>query len=411
MPYKKEYVSGPNNLVRLEGEIGGVKKVFYLFMDIHLGETEQLECKDIRSSTIKQYLVKTFDSLGTQDKKYDFFLETFPDYYKYDYPKVGIYLVQLRRLFSDAFDFDFKTNRVKTSKEFPNIRFHYLDIRSYLSYKAGNPFGLIYEIIDYIYLHQTLGPNNILDIYDSVNLASSRLYFLYQTLYGKKEKIMKKDVIQENYEKISNYSEKDFQETIKYLINKIRTKYTNNSVKKKINDIIDGKLKEIFEKYFEIVPGFLDQLKKNYEDLIQPINKLVEYRGEKNYLLLNYRQIVDDLKSYMLMVLEELFELSFTQIYTIITDLYFLRRALDKNYMTNIIGYTGGYHSANYISILVHSFDFKITHVNYSNHGIDELNQEIKKTKLLDTKKVYSYFMPEYLEQCIEISKFPPQFS
>jgi hypothetical protein len=411
MSHKKEYVSGPNNLVRLEGEIEGIKKVFYLFMDIHLGEAEQLECKDIRSSAIKQYLVKTFDDLKTQDKKYDFLLETFPDCYRYNNHQVGIYLDQLRKLFSAAFDFDFKTKKVKKSNEFPNIRFHYIDIRSYLGYKVCNPFGLIYEIIDYVHLHQNLGPNNVLDIYDSVNLASSRLYFLYQTLYGKKERVKKKDIIQENYEKVANYTEKDFQKTIKYIVNKIQTQYTNNSIKKKINDIIDGKLKRFFEKYFEIVPGFLDQLKKSYEDLSQPVDKLIEYRGEKNYLMTNYWRIVDDLKSYMLSVLNELFDLSFAQIYTIIMDLYFLRRALDKSYMTNIIAYTGAHHSANYISILVQLFDFKITHANYSKYEIDKLNREIKKMELLDTEKVNSYFMPEYLEQCIEVSKFPQLFS
>ena len=40
-------------------------------------------------------------------------------------------------------------------------------------------------------------------------------------------------------------------------------------------------------------------------------------------------------------------------IFTNITDLFFLRRFLDKDYITKAITYTGAVHSINYINFLV----------------------------------------------------------
>ena len=50
-------------------------------------------------------------------------------------------------------------------------------------------------------------------------------------------------------------------------------------------------------------------------------------------------------------------------IYSLITDVYFLRRILDKDYITTILSYTGSAHSANIIYILVKYFDFTVTHI------------------------------------------------
>ena len=49
-------VSGPVNVVRLEGNINNIPKVIYIVMDIHMSPNEQSECKDIRSKHIKKYL-------------------------------------------------------------------------------------------------------------------------------------------------------------------------------------------------------------------------------------------------------------------------------------------------------------------------------------------------------------------
>ena len=42
--HKKE-ISGPINVIRLEGIVNGIKKVITLFMDIHLDEEDQTKCE------------------------------------------------------------------------------------------------------------------------------------------------------------------------------------------------------------------------------------------------------------------------------------------------------------------------------------------------------------------------------
>lgn len=73
---KNKFVSGPVNVVRLEGDINGIKKTIHLFMDFHMPVQEQTECDDIRSQDIDKFLVNTFDQATEMDKSitYDFFV-------------------------------------------------------------------------------------------------------------------------------------------------------------------------------------------------------------------------------------------------------------------------------------------------------------------------------------------------
>ncbi len=61
-----------------------------------------------------------------------------------------------------------------------------------------------------------------------------------------------------------------------------------------------------------------------------------------------------------------------------IMDLYFLRRFLDKSYVTNGIIYTGAYHTMDIIYILINKFDFKLTHSSVNKLSITDLNRNIK---------------------------------
>ena len=46
------FVNGPYNVVRLEGNVGKVKKVLYVFFDVHNDVSGQTECQNIRSIEI-----------------------------------------------------------------------------------------------------------------------------------------------------------------------------------------------------------------------------------------------------------------------------------------------------------------------------------------------------------------------
>ena len=70
-------VSGPVNCVRLEGVVFGIKKVLYVFFDVHKECYAESRCADIFSDNIITYFKKQFDNIES-DRTIDFFVETSP---------------------------------------------------------------------------------------------------------------------------------------------------------------------------------------------------------------------------------------------------------------------------------------------------------------------------------------------
>ena len=88
-------------------------------------------------------------------------------------------------------------------------------------------------------------------------------------------------------------------------------------------------------------------------------------------------------------------------IYSLFTDLYLLRRILDKNYINKSIIYSGSQHSLNYIYFLVKYFDFKIVKIHKINENKDEIIKSIKNTDIV--YDIYKLFIDKEkpYEQCI----------
>ncbi len=403
-----EFVSGPLNLVRLEGNIEGTKKVFYMFMDIHLDITIQRECEDIYSKPIKLFLAETFKNL---DKEADFFVETFPDAYTYNMKYTEKYLLQVRKLFSKIFEYDDKKNTVLKSTEFPNVRFHYMDIRSYLSLARGNPFAIMNNLTQYFYKlkNYNIYPNDLKTLIDGTSIVMAKSYVLYSALYPKDKKNTKKvNLVHKNNEKIAKYTEKDYIEGINYIISKLTGPYNHKSVKDVIMKYINGELKTKFEHYFAL----LLELKKTLEEYIPSIDKnpddLIKYNNEHNYFYKHHflmsNDIYDTLNEYIMQIDDE-----HQLINMMVTDFFFLRRALDKKYIENGITYTGFDHTCFYMLFLVKEFGFKITHANDNKENLDKIHDIIKKANNL--VELREQFLPTKLTQCIDISKFPPLFT
>ena len=51
-------INGPINVVRLEGEINKIKKVLYVFMDVHINIKSQTKCEDQMSDDVTAYIKK-----------------------------------------------------------------------------------------------------------------------------------------------------------------------------------------------------------------------------------------------------------------------------------------------------------------------------------------------------------------
>jgi hypothetical protein len=95
-----------------------------------------------------------------------------------------------------------------------------------------------------------------------------------------------------------------------------------------------------------------------------------------------------------------------TTFFAWVTDFYFLRRFLDKKYITNGIAYNGAIHSIHFAYILVKYFDFEITHVFASEEtNMKKLNNIIKNSQY--NKKLEFIFYPTSINQCINMKNFP----
>jgi|688.fasta_scaffold421823_1 hypothetical protein len=404
-------VSGPVNLIRLEGKINNVDKVFYVFMDYHIQSTMQTECTDVRSVHIKNYLVNTLDSMKNIPKTFDFFLESFPDMITFQTKQTDIYINQLRDMFERIFKFNFETNKVIKPVDFPNLRLHYIDIRPYFTFKAGNPFGMKDMLGNFIFSNECnpFYNEDIFKIQDYLLIIISEINLINKICFEKLDNVKHINTIRKYVNKFVSYDKTEANNNIKYLINKIKNVYEKSEVKKKINELFNSQLENIFSKLFDQYDGLIKEIESAKVKLNHDFYDKV-YENEKvTFFGASHENIhFDIMKSLIPKYLE--FGGSITHMYITFMDLYFLRRSLDKDYVTNVLVYTGAYHSANYIKFLVNTFDFKVTHVSYSQ--IKDMKQLNKKLHTLNnTEKVLDIFIPNKLHQCIDVSNFPKNFA
>jgi hypothetical protein len=410
------HISGPVNLIRMEGKVNGINKIFYFFMDFHLDPNIQMECEDIHSKNVKDYLVSTFDRLKSSNHKIDFFLETFPDMSGYTTNYSGNYLAQLRHLFERIFKFNFKQNKVMKSKEFPNLRLHYIDIRSYFTFSVGNPFGIVINFVNHIFhlAHAYIDMDSITVMRDTLKILHSQISLIYDAFANpKKTSVI---AIRKFPQTHINYTDEEKSNLVNYFINKIKNKYSNQNIKNKMTEIMANDLTYFFDEYANLYNKLNLRLDSATKEINHGPNDKITYGGMNSYFRLLHSMISTNIINDLYKLASELEKIAI-ELYTTIMDLYFLRRTLDKDYVTNSIVYTGAYHSANYIRLLVNEFDFKITHAYYSEiNDMNKLNEQIKKISnskepIQSTEKMLKMFLPPKLTQCIDISKFPENFS
>ena len=105
--------------------------------------------------------------------------------------------------------------------------------------------------------------------------------------------------------------------------------------------------------------------------------------------------------------MDELYH-DFMNLFTMIMDLYFLRRFLDKDYISNGVIYTGIAHTGNYFYFLIKYFGFKITHSSYLKEDPRKAEAIVKKST--DPREIDYLIYPPELQQCSDMSSFPKNF-
>lgn len=426
MDKNTKQVSGPVNVARLEGKINNITKVIYLFMDYHAPACSQTECENLFAKDIQLYLAENFDKLNKSDKIYDFFFEIYPTELQnvqkgYHHPmdvnyKEG-YIWEIMKFFRKIFKYQPNENIVSLSDYFKNVRLHYIDVRFYFKknyfQKINHAFELIHQMWSYVFINlhnlsQIIGIVEEIgkDCQNIINVLESSVNSYKKT--GKISVIKFKDFSSESPPQPQEDQDKINEEHMRYLVYKLFTKYNITSVKNKMLEqinIIINNLKEIVSECQKIKDDFIkigDKIYASPHYLLIP-NEL--RKGNFNYGMnpVVTREMITYIFS-SIFLLDDMYIRFFSRF----MDVYFLRRFLDKNYITNAIVYTGAAHSNNYIEILLKEFGFHITHFSYAKiTDLEKLEQEVFERNY---DELFELFSPPIFNQCSDMSHFPENF-
>lgn len=407
-------VSGPVNVVRLEGTVHGINKVIYLFMDYHMNVDDQTQCENIFSEDVQNYFTRNFYELNNSSITYDFFVEIYPSELANTRYQHGIvkkdhkekYIEEVVKLFRKIFRYDTKKNRVSVNRLFKNIRLHYLDVRDYYKHNIHDKVSKMINIAHSFMKNDDIDIYGLDQIIKLMGIMKTHLEFIVDVLAGQNKYSKKSQtgvkIIKENLTNVLDV------QALEYLTNKIRNKYKYADVKKVMNSLIDITVKNFYSVIDELestikeFDAYADQLEKTSNKLIKDANTSYVY----NYGLSTFtvREMIINIANKV----ESLVDEKFIEFFARFTDIYFLRRFLDKDYITNAIVYSGALHSNTYISILIKYFNFRITHVSYSKiSDMNKLTNEIKKRSLMDMQELV---LPIKFQQCSDMSHFPSDF-
>lgn len=365
-----KFINGPTNYAILKGKINGIEKNINLFMDTHNKIDAQTKCDSFDSVEISNYL---YNKIKSAQKPLDFFMEIRLS--ELDEPitnKKDIYIREVINLFKSEFVVQKNNGHdlVKYSKSNPNVRLHYLDIRDNLGlFKTSNIAK--YDLVEgYNNLKETkANDENTLNKYkkeiiDYLNQINDKILEL---------KNNKDYVIQNNSEKYDRITQKQ-----KYYLHKIINVYTDNNLKNNIVEFINNNWNK-FEKDFKLTYSNINYCIESW-DLIDSDNYVTTNCKNMDMLINFINEIIIDF-------------------YSLFTDIFLLRRILDKNYITNCICYSSTQHSLNYMIFLVKYYNFEIIHINKIENNLGEIIKKIKKSN--NVLEIYKLFGIKKIIQCI----------
>jgi hypothetical protein len=389
------YVSGPYNVVRLEGQVDGSEtKVIYLFFDIHLMLAKQNECSNIGATDFAEFFVKTFKDMPSSNRMYDFFLEIYPTdsgkvkmntFGGVDIDPTTRHIEKVLRLFSKLFVYSTSSDKVEPSDVFKNLRLHYFDIRDYFEPIVSHDISPVEKILlnakNYSGNKLNLSPELTTKIQNRFRRAISNIEVAIAILRSPKKPSKTTPIIANKF----NPSKGFLESNMNRLAYKIRHSYAHPEVKR-------------------IVVVIFEKAIRSMEILVDTMDYFLGHMTMSDDALGDFYHI-----KYM-----------FIDSYSKLIDAFFLRRFLDKTYITNGIVYGGGNHMLFYVYVLVKYMNFKVTHIahNYKKYSIDKINKYIQTannmTEIVDLFSIThrsKYERGDWEPQCSSLSDFPKNFS
>lgn len=408
----KTLINGPINAARLVGTVDGHEKVIYLFFDFHISVLYQTQCPSYLSEDFIRYFVKTIKKTNKK-KMFDFFFEIGPTFNDGPMPEYrGRYIDEVYRYFRSSINvvnanneskqtIDSKKTVNKGSKYDTNLRLHYIDIRDYLKTDINVYCNEMHVHLDTLLCHQNVNMGAIDRVEELLDMLQKEIHNTTSHLetFGSKTKSsrLKKSSISADAK--SNF--------INDVFKKLFSKYQNNNIKQKIlhDSGIISSIQKILKSTYQHIEN-MKQVITNFKKIYVPSNVLVKGHYDEYTYGTDQETRIKFASNLTILFLEIDYEI--LVMYSLIIDVYFMRRFLDKSYINNGVLYAGAMHCANCLHMLVKQFDFKITHIAYSAHDIDTLHNEIKKSNF--TSDFMVQFLKPVFSQCIDLSDFPKNF-
>lgn len=398
-------INGPVNIIRLKGSINGITKIIYIFMDIHVNINGQSKCNkgvnvvDYIKDTLNENKVKFPETL------YDIFIERNPLISSYS---LNRYLDNVIDMFNDMYVYNDKSNT--SSSKLSNCRYHFIDIRGWLINETEIIFMHINKMCSKIWIDKKFLWQDLIDIKDGLSIITSNFTVLYESFYNNcsSPKKPSKYFFNNNPHGNTKYTSSEYSHNMKYQISKLLSKYNNSNLQNIINTFINENLKIKFIKMFDIMDSYIKLLEYYINTYMDSDinNNLIEDNNSITY------GISYNTKIKIIIMLDKLCIFLRNTIYGdiggYIMDLYFLKRFLDKSYVTNSISYTGIHHSCFYIFVLVKYFNFTLSHASFASDNIDNINRYIK--KISNSSHLLKFFMSPSFSQCSNINKMPILF-
>ncbi len=396
-------VNGPIICLRLEGYVNSIKKVIYLFGDNHSHVNSQTKCPTHKSKDFVQYFAKTM-SMTNKKINYDLFFEIMgpkkPAYLDDKYK--DRYIEEITKYFELTINVvNNKDNKKKDknigSKEEPNLRLHHIDIRNAFFNALIHP-----KIEELVYFGNKITQEHNLNE-ELVKQMEFLLDNLKTHMQNTTASILKEKPIKENLN--------DYLNTIYSTVNAISHKILKGYHNKNVKNILINKTQII-----NMIKTWKSETIKECTNLKEIINKhLITFQNSHNKIFAgkNGAQYGLDYSYVTKCIIEinnsiEIIYNKSLKIYVLIMDMYFLRRFLDKDYITHTISYTGWLHTFNYLFMLVKYFGFQITHTTHLEMKPNKIEKMILGNEY--NEKILAKIMPTELFQCIDMTNFPPNF-
>ncbi len=405
------FLNGPLNYIKLINK--KTSQSIWLFMDFHKDIIHQNKCEEYDAKDFYKFINK---KLLESNELIDFFLEINPtDINKNNNSNEnGIYIEETRKIFRKIY-----SNQKSSHKQ--NIRLHYIDIRDYaFMYDFYKQINSIFSLL------KSSGLENIESIINKLINIKSTLEFINQLISKIKEnkliideKNIKIDFINIKIESSDkkNYSFYDILNTGFYqLLSTILLKYNNKTNKENIIKYFDQNYLENSIELVKFINDFISKMniiakKIKEQDDKQEINidKIVlnsKLKDSRVYYGINKYEYEKDY-NFIFGTIEKI-EVIIAKLGCVFMDCFFLRRLIEKDYISKSIVYTGAYHSSIYIWFLIKYYGYQIDDYEYINTELLDNNDPIVSLeKIIDKSNNYDelfvYLVPKKFTQCVKI--------